>query len=130
MRAFFIAVLVLNFLFEAGAALALIFGPQGAFSDYRPPEGMWAMNYGFAALAVSTMVFWVWPHRNDARAVGTALGFLTTFHLLLAISLSIPWNLGAMVTHGIMGILCLFLFTQRSKWCEPAGVVRAESSPA
>jgi hypothetical protein len=118
LKILFIVVLVLNFLFEGAAGVALILGPEGALSDFRPEDGMWAMNYGFAALAVASVALWVWPHRTDSRVVGTVLGFLTTFHLLLAVSLSIPGNqFGAMMTHGIMGVLCLFLFTQRSRWC-------------
>lgn len=119
LKIFFLTVLVLNFLFEALAGVSLIFGPQGVLSDFRPADGMWAMNYGFAALAVASVVFWTWPHRTNARVVGTVLGFLTTFHFLLAVSLAIPGNqFGAMMTHGIMGVLCLFLLTQRGRWCE------------
>ena len=121
MKIFFLTVLVLNLLFEGAAGVALITGPQGAFSDFRPEDGMWAMNYGFAALAVASVVFWVWPHRTDRKAVGVLLGFLMTFHTLLCIALAIPGNqFGAMAIHGTMAVLCLFLFTQKSRWCDAA----------
>ena len=120
MRIFFVAVLVLNLLLEGAAGTALIFGPEGAFSDVRPEGGMWAMNYGFAALAIASAVFWIWPHRSDVKAVGAVLGILLTFHTLLSISLGIPGNqLGASITHGVMAVLCLILFTQQAKVVQP-----------
>lgn len=119
MKIFFVSVLVLNLLFEGAAAAALIFGPEGAFSGIHPEGGMWAMNYGFAAAAVASAVFWIWPYRTDARAVGVLLGFLITFHVLLSISLAIPGNqFGPTMIHALMAVLCLILFTQRGRWCE------------
>jgi hypothetical protein len=119
MRIFFISVLVLNLLLEGTAGSALILGPQGIFSETAPEAGMWAMNYGFAALAIASAVFWIWPYRNDMRAVGAVLGILVTFHVLLAVSLAIPGNqLGGMAAHSVMAVLCLILLTQRSRWCQ------------
>ncbi len=118
MKVFFISVLVLNFVFESLAGISLIFGPQGAFSEVQPDSGMWAMNYGFAALAIASAIAWIWPNKENTQAVGSVLGILVTFHILLCISLAIAGNqIAGMVIHGIMAVLCSVLFTQRSKWC-------------
>jgi len=118
MKVFFICVLILNLLLEGLAAASLIGGPQGIFAEVQPDGGMWAMNYGFAALAIASAVLWIWPNRENRQAVGSVLGILLTFHTFLFISLSIPGNqVPGMVAHGVMAVLCLILFTQRSRWC-------------
>jgi hypothetical protein len=118
MKVFFTGVLFLNFLLEGFAAVLLIGGPQGILSDVRPETGMWAMNYGFAAIAIASAIFWIWPYRENRKAVGAVLGLLLTFHTLLFIALAIPGNqVPGMIAHGVMAALCGFLYTQRSKWC-------------
>lgn len=117
MKIFFIVVLVLNFLFETLAGVLLISGPTGLAAETWAAEGMWGMNYGFAALAIASMVFWVWPLRTNLAAVSLALGVLITFHVGLTISLAIPGNqMGGMIAHAIMAVLCIVAYTQRSKW--------------
>ena len=121
MRAFFITVLVLNLLLEALAGVALILGPEGLLSEARPEGGMWAMNYGFAALAISSAVFWIWPHRDDGRAVGAVLGILVTFHACMSVALAVAGNqLAGMIAHFVMTAFCLLLLTQRNRWCQPS----------
>lgn len=122
MRNVFTAVLVINFLFETLAGVALISGPQGAFADLPADDARWPMVYGFAALAVASSVFWVWPHRDNAGAAGAVLGFLGTFHTLLFTALAITGNQTAgMAIHGVLALACLALFSQRRRWCRPAG---------
>ena len=53
MKIFFTSVLVLNLLLEALAAASLIGGPQG-LANIQPETGMWAMNYGFAVIAIAS----------------------------------------------------------------------------
>jgi hypothetical protein len=46
------------------------------------------------------------------------LGILFSFHLAIATALAIADPLFAeVVVHGAFAVLCLYLFTQRSKWC-------------
>ncbi len=118
MRVFFIIVLVLNLLIESLAAASLILGPQGAFAEVRTGDGTWSMIYGFAAFAIATAIIWIWPNRNDNKAVGSVMGMLVTFHTALFIALAIAGtqNVG-MIIHGVMAVFCLVLLTQRSKWC-------------
>lgn len=119
MKIFFTVVLVLNLLMEGLAAATLIFGPLGLAREVMPAAGNWEMNYGFAALAISTTIFWIWPYRSQLHAVTVALGLLLTFHVCLTLSLGIAGNQMAPTTaHGIMTLLCIITFTQRKKWCD------------
>ena len=118
MKIFFVTTLVLNLIFETMAAVGLIFGAEGITADLRPTTTGWAMNYGFAALAIASAILWLWPHRENAAATGAVLGVLLTFHTALTISLlSGGGPLGGGVLHGLFALACLVLFTQRSKWC-------------
>ena len=118
MRVFFISFLVLNLLLECVAAIFLIGGPAGAFLDVHPENGNWVMNYGFAAIAIASAIFWVWPGRDNILAVGSVLGILFTFHTLLFVSFAIQGNqMAYMIVHGAMAALAAFLYSQRSRWC-------------
>jgi len=109
----------LNFLLEGFAAITLIGGSLGLLAIAQLEAGPWAMNYGFAAAATSTAVFWVWPCRSSRQAVGPVLGILLAFHAAVCISFSLQGTqVSPMVVHGVMAALALFLFTQRSKWCD------------
>ncbi|MEM6999946.1 MAG: hypothetical protein AAF529_04110 [Pseudomonadota bacterium] len=117
MKTFFIVVLVLNFLFETLAGVALITGPTGLGADSWAADGMWGMNYGFGALAIASMLLWVWPLRTNLAAVSVALGVLITFHVGLTISLAIPGNqMAPMLAHAVMAVLCIVAYTQRRRW--------------
>ena len=119
MKIFFIAVLVLNFLFEGVAGLALVvLSDTGIGAAAHDAAGNWGMNYGFAAWAIASVIFWVWPHRENSAVVGTVLGILITFHLFLTISLGVTGNqMGPTILHGIMFLLSVVAYSQRSKWC-------------
>lgn len=118
MKIFFIVVLVLNLLTEGFAAIALISGPQGISALGQIEGGMWAMNYGFAAIAIASAIFWVWPYRENLQVVSAILGVLLTFHTSLFIALAMAGDqIPGTVIHAIMTTFCLILFTQRSKWC-------------
>ncbi len=113
MKILFIVLLVLNFLMEAMAAVALI---STADSTLAATTGMWSMHYGFAALAIASLSLWVWPHRNNLQAVTVALGVLLTFHTGLAISLFIEGaQMGGAIGHAVLSILSAIAFLQKSK---------------
>ncbi|MCP5182104.1 MAG: hypothetical protein H6993_13605 [Pseudomonadales bacterium] len=108
--------LVLNLLIELLAAVSLIGGPTG-FAAAGSGE-QWAMHYGFAALAISTTVLWVWPFRTVPAVATVVLGVLSTFHVGLFISLVTAGDQPAgVVIHAVMASLCLLLFVRRSRWC-------------
>jgi len=118
MKKFFTAYLVLNFLLEVLAAITLIGGTLGLFSIAQLETGMWSMNYGFAAIAIASAVFWVWPHRSSHAAVGSVLGILLTFHALVSVSFAIQGNqVPPIVVHAVMAVLAIFFYSQRTKWC-------------
>lgn len=118
MKNIFTGFLVLNFLLEGFAAITLISGTLGIFSIAQLEAGPWAMSYGFAAAALATAVFWVWPYRDKRHAVGPVLGLLLVFHAAVFTSFAIQGNqIPPMLVHGVMAALAFFLFTQRSRWC-------------
>jgi len=80
---------------------------------------LWSWNYGFVALAVGSAVFWAWPHRDNFGTVGVVLGIIASFHLAITVALAIKDALFLdVVLHGGFTVLCAYLFTQRSKWCQ------------
>ena len=109
-------VLVLNLLTEAMAATALIAGPEGISAAGKGE--MWSMHYGFAALAIGSATFWIWPYRTNIKPVTAVLGVLVTFHTGLFLSLTLAGDQTAgMIIHAVLAALCILLFTQRSRWC-------------
>ena len=108
----------MNFLLEGLLAITLIGGTLGILSIARLEAGPWAMNYGFAAAAIATAIFWVWPYRDNRQAVSPILGILLTFHAAVFVSFAMQANqVPPIVVHGVMAALAFILFTQRSKWC-------------
>ena len=118
MKTFFIVVLVLNLLTEGFTAIALISGPLGIPGLGQIEGGLWAMNYGFAAIAIASTIFWIWPYRENLQAVSAVLGILLTFHTCIFIALAMAGDqIPGTVIHAVMTTFCLILFTQRSTWC-------------
>ena len=118
MKNFFTGFLIVNLLVEAVAALTLIGAPGTMFAASQVDAITWARTYGFAALAIGSTLFWVWPYRGDIKVTGAVLGLLLTFHTSISVSMSLPGGqTGPVVLHGILAALCAVLFTQRSKWC-------------
>lgn len=108
----------MHLLLETLAAITLIGGAMGLFAVGGFEAGMWALNYGFAAIAVASAVFWVWPHRSTHAAVELVLGIILTFHVLISVSFAIQGNQeAAVVVHAVMAILAIYLYSQRAKWC-------------
>ena len=118
MKRLFTTYLVMNLLLETLAAVTLIGGAMGLFSVGGFEAGMWAMNYGFASLAMASAVFWVWPHRSTHAAVETVLGILLTFHALISVAFAIQGNQELpVVIHAVMAVLAIYFYLQRTKWC-------------
>jgi hypothetical protein len=118
MKNIFAGFLVLNFLLEGLAAIALIGGTLGIISIAQLEVGPWAMTYGFGAAAIATAIFWVWPYRDSRQAVSPVLGILLAFHAAVCVSFAMQANqVPSMVVHGVMAALAFFLYAQRSKWC-------------
>ncbi len=118
MKTLFTVFLVLNLLAEALAAVSLISGPLGLQAP-EPIEGSrWAMNYGFAVIAIGSAIGWIWTKRSTLAAVTPVLGILMTFHISLFIALSMdPSQTVGFGLHGVLALLAIVLFTQRNKWC-------------
>lgn len=118
MKTLYSAILIANLLIESVGASVLFAAPEILVDTENTSAMLWAWNYGFVALAVGSAIFWAWPHRDSFAAAGTALGILFSFHLAIALALAIADTLFAdVVVHGAFAVLCLYLFTQRSKWC-------------
>ena len=118
MKKLYSAILIANLLIECVGASALFAAPEFLVDTGNASAMLWARNYGFVALAVGSAVFWTWPHRDSFAAVGAVLGIFFSFHLAIAIALTISDELFVdVVLHGAFAVLCLYLFTKRSKWC-------------
>ena len=118
MKKVYSTVLIANFLIESVGAFVLFAAPEFLVDAGNASAMLWAWNYGFVALAVGSAVFWTWPHRASFTAAGAVLGILFSFHLAIAIALAIADELFVdVVLHGAFAVLCLYLSTQRSKWC-------------
>ena len=119
MKKLFTTYLVLNLILEGIAAVTLIGAGLGLFTIAQFESGMWSMNYGFAAIAIGSALFWVWPHRSTREVVGPVLGILLLFHALVSVSFAIQGTqVPSIVVHGIMALLGMFLYARRSTWCD------------
>lgn len=118
MNKIFVGFLVLNLLVEGLAAAFLIGGPQGILFAAQQSDGiLWAANYGFAAIAIASAIFWIWPGRDNRQAVAAVLGILLTFHAMISVSSAIQGDqIIPMVVHGVMAALAMFLYSQRSRF--------------
>jgi hypothetical protein len=119
MKNLFTGFLVINLLLEGLAGAALIGGTLELFTIEQLETGMWAMVYGFAALAIASAIFWVWSHRARSEAVGPVLGILLAFHALVAVAFALQGNqVPVVIVHAVMAALAIFLYSQRTTWCE------------
>jgi hypothetical protein len=118
MKNLFIAYLVANLVLESIAAVTLIGAGLGLFVIPGFESGMWSMNYGFAAVAIASTLFWVWPYRSKAEAVGPVLGILLAFHALVSVSFAVQGQqMPSIIVHAIMALLGIILYARRSAWC-------------
>ena len=121
MRKLLIAVLIANALFEGLVGALLVFSPGSAVPDGNSAGIAFAVNYGFAALTIASIIFWAWSEKDNLKTMGVVLGILSTFHsgLSIATAMTMTTESGATPTivHGIMAVLCWVLFFSRKKWC-------------
>lgn len=123
MKNIFSGLLLVNFVFEGLVGILLIFGISAGDEDLLQVNSAWAQDYGFAALAIASIVFWVWKSRFIEAVATPTLGFLMCFHTGLAISTGIASSatadpIGASIAHGVLAITCITLFFTRKQWCE------------
>lgn len=110
--------LIMNLAIEAPVGLTLILSPASFLWADHVEAAMWARNYGVGAFAVSTMIFWLWPHRDSFTTTGVALGFLMCFHTILTGALlTAESQLAGAILHSILALMCIVLYFQRAKWC-------------
>ena len=110
--------LVMNLVVEAPVGISLILAPTSFLSAHHAEAAIWARNYGVAAFAVSTFIFWLWPHRDSYSTTGVALGFLMCFHTILSGALfTAEALLPGAILHSAFALMCIVLYFQRSKWC-------------
>ena len=64
MKTLFTTYLLLNLILEGIAAVTLVGAGLGLFTIAQLESGMWSMNYGFAAIAIASALFCVWPCRS------------------------------------------------------------------
>ncbi len=120
MKRVYSAVLIANLLVEAAGAFVLFALPDMIVDTDSASAMLWAWNYGFVALGVGSAVFWTWAHRDSYAAAGAVLGLLFSFHLAIAVALALAQELFLdVVLHGAFAVVCLYLFTQRTRWCRP-----------
>ena len=118
MKILFMVLLVLNFLAETLAAVALIGGAEGVAA--AGSGGQWSMHYGFAVIAIASASLWVWPQRRQLAAVTAVLGILMVFHTSVFVSLLLGGDQQAGVAiHAVVGSLSIVAFLGRRKICEP-----------
>ncbi len=121
MRKLLIAVLIANALFEGLVGALLVLSPGSAVPDGSSAGISFAVNYGFAALTIASIIFWTWSAKDNLKTMGVVLGVLSTFHsgLTIATAMTMTAESGATPTnvHGIMAIPCWILFFSRKKWC-------------
>lgn len=118
MKNLFIAYLVVNLVLESIAAVTLVGAGLGFFVFPGFESGLWSMNYGFAAIAIASAVFWVWPYRSKSEAVAPVLGILLAFHALVSVSFAIQGqHVPSIVVHAVMAVLGIILYARRSAWC-------------
>ena len=118
MKKLFVGFLVLNVLLEGLAAAFLVGGSQGILSVTQQFYGdMWAANYGFAAIAIASAIFWIWPHRENRQVVSAVLGIRLTFHTMVFVSFVIQGDqIPPTVIHGVMAAIAIVLYSKRSKY--------------
>jgi len=121
MKKLLIITFVLHVLLEGLVGLLLIAAPYKVAPHADPMSLTFVINYGFAALAIASVVFWGWSGRDNYRIMGIVLGVLATFHTGLAAASGMMLAEGGspavLVIHAVMAVLFWLLFARRRQWC-------------
>ena len=118
MKKAFTAFLVLNLLVEWMAAFTLVGGTIASQFPQGAEAATWPMLYGFAALAMGSTIFWVWPHREDYKVTSVVLGMLSLFHIGVATGLALTGTQpGSTYLHVFMAVYVVALYLKRASWC-------------
>lgn len=121
MKKLLIAVFILHVLVEGLVGLLLIVAPAKVAPTSDPALLMFVVNYGFAALTMTSVVFWTWSQRDNFRTMGVSLGVLATFHTALAMAsvqmLAAGGSLAVLLIHTALAVLFWVLFFNRRQWC-------------
>lgn len=118
MRKILTIALILNFLTDGPVGALMIFSPEALLPGGNAEALFWVRNYGVAALSVACMALWLWPSRDDYKAMGVGLGFLLSFHTVLAVVLYLSGvQLVGAIIHTVLAALFISLYLQRAKWC-------------
>ena len=119
MRYFFLLVLFLHVVMEGGLGLVIAVSPRTLTPDAATAELAFVLNYGFAAIAMATVVAWYWPHRSTPLATTITLGILATFHTAEALAGVQVARFGGgpqiIYSHGAFAIAFWVLWSQRGK---------------
>ena len=119
----FVILLVFNLVAEGWIGAILLVKPGSG--DVLQTHTAWATDYGFAALAMASMIFWVWRYRFNSRVVILVLGLLITFHTGTGIATGLAVADGdpaaAPLIHALIAAVSAVLFLTRHKWCDPEG---------
>ncbi len=123
MKKFLIAVLAFNLVFEFGTGAALLLATENLVPAEQVEGTSWAIAYGFGALAVASVIFWVWKLLEDFNTMGSVLGILAVFHTGLTIATATsfppPTGMPAAIAHGLLAVSFWFLLFKRASWCKP-----------
>lgn len=122
MKKLLIVMLVVHTLFEGLIGILLVVSPSSVLPNADAASLAFAVNYGFAAITMASVVVWLWPQRHHAPTLATVLGILTTFHLCLAAGTWMGAAAGGdilpSVIHATLAVIFAVLFTSRAKLSE------------
>lgn len=121
MKKLLIVVFIAHVLLEGLVGALLIVAPYKITPHADAASLAFVINYGFAALAMASVVFWGWAGRNNFRIMGVVLGILATFHTGLAVASGMmlveEGSPAVLVIHAVLAVLFWLLFARRRQWC-------------
>lgn len=121
MKKLLIVAFIAHVLLEGLVGALLIIAPYKITPHADAASLTFVINYGFAALAMASVVFWGWSGRDNYRIMGAVLGILATFHTGLTIASGMmlveDGSPAVLVIHAVMAVLFWLLFARRRQWC-------------
>lgn len=121
MKKLLIAVGIAHLLAEGLGGLMMVIAPASVLPGASSAALSFVVLYGFAAIAMASVVVWAWPQRNNAAVMGVVLGILATFHTGILLGLLMAamagGSLGVGIVHGMFAALFWLLYARRRQWC-------------